>query len=66
MNAVVLLAEARIGAELQAARDRNEVAPNGGDRSKARTPGLAPITLSDLDIPSQRATEFKKLAVAAN
>jgi len=52
---VVLLAEARIGAELQAAQERGEVAPNGGDRSSVRSSDTAPATLSDLGIPRQRA-----------
>jgi len=61
---VVLLAEARIGAELQAAQERGEVARHGGDRSKFQSPEVALPTSSDIGIPAQRAAEFKKLADA--
>ncbi len=61
---VVLLAEARIGAELQAAQERGEVARHGGDRSKFQSPEVALPTSSDIGIPVRRAAEFKKLADA--
>lgn len=63
---VVLLAEARIGAELQAAQARGEVAtkdhgganiPNG-----VRAADTVPATLPDLGIPRQRAADMKALA----
>ena len=61
---VVLLAEARIGAELQAARDRGEVAPNGtnqhgGRVSELRTPS-PPLFLTSVflgnALPSSRSS----------
>jgi hypothetical protein len=61
-NLVVALAEARIGAELKAAQERGEVARHGGDRSKVQGPDLGPPTLSDLGVPKQRASEYRKLA----
>jgi hypothetical protein len=62
---VVLLAEARIGAELKAAQERGEVARPGGDRmSNARTSDNAPLTLEAIGIPRQRASEMKTLADA--
>ncbi len=51
------LAEARIGAELQAAQERGEVARHGGDRSKFQSPEVALPTSSELGIPAQRAAE---------
>lgn len=61
---VVLLAEARIGAELKAAQERGELARHGGDRKsiKPRTSGLDGATLDSLGIPSQRASEMRQLA----
>jgi len=63
---VVLLAEARIGAELKAAQERGEVArPDGSTHHRPKVPALrAPsaATLPDLGIPRQRATEMKRLA----
>lgn len=65
---VVLLAEARIGAELKAAQERGEVAQRGGDRGNQHTGGKVRnsdnATLSDIGIPRQRAAEMKKLAEA--
>lgn len=60
---VVLLAEARIGAEIKAAQARGEVATAGGDRqTNVRNLDNAPATLPDLGIPRQRAAEMKALA----
>jgi hypothetical protein len=65
---VVLLAEARIGAELAAAQERGEVAtrgnPTGANQhtGNARASGLSTPTLSDLGISSQRASEMRRLA----
>ncbi|MBI0432212.1 hypothetical protein, partial [Roseomonas sp. KE0001] len=65
---VVLLAEARIGAELRAAQERGEVAtqnraganiPNG-----VRSSDTVPSTLPEIGIPRQRAFEMKRLAEA--
>lgn len=61
---VVLLAEARIGAELKAAQERGEVARHGGERTKVRDADLAPATLAELGLPKQRAAEMKNLAAA--
>jgi hypothetical protein len=62
---VVLLAEARIGAELKAAQERGEIERRGGDRkTNVRTSDNDPATLSDIGIPRQRAAEMKKLAEA--
>jgi phage N-6-adenine-methyltransferase len=58
---IVLLAEARIGAELKAAQERGEVA-RPGDNPNTRTSGNQPTTLSDLGITSQRASEMRRLA----
>jgi ParB family chromosome partitioning protein len=61
----VLLAEARIGAELKAAQERGEVARRGEQdrfRDNARTSGIIPATLSDLGITTQRASEMRRLA----
>ncbi len=60
---VVLLAEARIGAELKAAQERGEVATQG-DRSNVRAPDISTVTLPEIGIPRQRASEMKKLAEA--
>lgn len=67
---VVLLAEARIGAELKAAQERGEVAARGNPpagnqhQRDVRSPDIAPPTLSEIGIPRQRAAEMKKLAEA--
>ena len=60
---VILLAEARIGAELVAAQERGEIAQAGGDQRSinARASGNGPATLPDIGIPSQRAAEYKVL-----
>ena len=64
---VVLLAEVRIGTELAAAQARGEVAKADGvvnqhSKEGARSAGTLPATLSDLNIPSQRAADMKALA----
>ena len=64
---MVLLAEARIGAELKAAQQRGEVAgPDGAvnqhRREGARGSGTQPATLSEIGVSSQRAAEMKRLA----
>ena len=60
---MVLLAEARIGAELAKAQARGEVERPGGDRkTNVRTSDNDPATLSEIGIPRQRAAEMKKLA----
>jgi phage N-6-adenine-methyltransferase len=60
---VVLLAEARIGAELKAAQERGEVARKNEPVSQyVRTSDILPATLSDLGITRQRAHEMKRLA----
>lgn len=62
---VVLLAEARVGAELQAAQRRGEVERAGGDRlSNVRGSDNAPVSLPEIGIPRQRAAEMKQLAAA--
>lgn len=62
---VVLLAEAKIGAELKAAQERGEVARAGGDRqSNVRAADNGSASLPELGIPRQRAAEMKKLAAA--
>jgi hypothetical protein len=62
---VVLLAEARIGAELKAAQQRGEVATQEAGRPvSVRASDTSPATLPDLGIPRQRASEMKKLAEA--
>jgi phage N-6-adenine-methyltransferase len=58
---IVLLAEARIGAELKAAQERGEVR-NHGQRAVPRTSGNSPVAFSDLGISSQRASEMRRLA----
>lgn len=60
---VVLLAEARIGVELKAAQERGEVATQG-DRSNVRGADILTVTLPEIGIPRQRASEMKKLAEA--
>ncbi|WP_291295850.1 hypothetical protein [Elioraea sp.] len=60
---VVLLAEARIGAELKAAQERGEVATQQAGRPvSVRAADTSPATLPDIGIPRQRAAEMKKLA----
>jgi phage N-6-adenine-methyltransferase len=65
---VVLLAEARIGAELKAAQERGELAgrgnPYGNNQhgGNARAAGISSSTLDSLGIPSQRASEMRQLA----
>ena len=63
---VVLLAEARIGAELKAAQERGEVAKQNQPVSQyvqgADIP--RPATLPELGIPRQRAKDMKDLAAA--
>lgn len=63
---VVLLAEARIGAELKAAQERGEVERAGGDRRSTNVRGSdnGPAKLPEIGIPRQRAAEMKKLAEA--
>lgn len=62
---VVLLAEARIGAELQKAQERGEVASSAGRPKNVRTPDdFQPPTHEQVGIPRQRAAEMKKLAAA--
>ncbi|WP_426960285.1 hypothetical protein [Muricoccus radiodurans] len=59
------LAEARIGAELKSAQERIEVTEHGNP-SLSNTRGSAnrPATPSEMGIPSQHASEFKKLTEA--
>lgn len=59
---VVLLAEARIGRELQAAQERGELQRPGGDRKSinVRDADNDP-TLDDIGITRQRAAEYKAL-----
>jgi hypothetical protein len=60
---VVLLAEARIGAELKAAQERGEVATQESGRPvSARASGTSPATLPEIGISSQRASDMKRLA----
>ncbi len=60
---VTLLAEAKIGSELKAAQDRNELArPNEPVRQYAPASGILKATLPGIGIPRQRAAEYKKLA----
>jgi hypothetical protein len=60
---VVLLAEARIGAELKARQERGEVERPGGDRkTNVRSADNDPATLPDLGIHRQRAADMKRLA----
>jgi ParB family chromosome partitioning protein len=64
---VVLLAEARIGAELDAAQRRGEVARADGSthhrpKEGVRTADALPPTHADLGIPRQRAADMKALA----
>lgn len=60
----LLLAEARIGAELKAAQERGEVATQERKASTVRASDGAPASHADLGIPRQRASEMKKLAAA--
>lgn len=64
---VVLLAEARIGAELVAAQERGEIAARNEPVSQyVQGPNiLRKPTLPDIGIPRQRAAEYKALADAA-
>jgi hypothetical protein len=63
---VVLLAEARIGAELTKAQARGEVAKRNDGVNQhmqgVRAEDTLPATLPDLGIPRQRAAEMKALA----
>jgi phage N-6-adenine-methyltransferase len=63
---VVLLAETRIGAELEAARKRGEIATRAdGTAIRDHVPDgnkVAPATLADLGISRKRAAEAKRLA----
>jgi hypothetical protein len=65
---VVLLAEARIGAELKAAQERGEVAKRGGNRGNQYTGGKVGTAdfgkpgPEDLGIPRWHAAEMKRLA----
>jgi len=64
---VVLLAEARIGAELKAAQERGELARADGGVNQHRREGVRasdtlPTTLDALGIPRQRASEMRQLA----
>jgi hypothetical protein len=59
---VVFLAEARIGAELEKAQARGEVATQERKSSTVRIADGAPTSHSDLGIPRQRAAEMKALA----
>ena len=63
---VVLLAEARIGAELKAAQERGEIATRAdGPAVRDHVQGSDKITtLPEIGIPRQRASEMKKLAEA--
>jgi hypothetical protein len=63
VHLVVLLAEAKIGAELKAAQERGEVAERGANQH-VRTADILPATTSQLGIPRQRAAEMKRLADA--
>ncbi len=60
---VTLLAKAKIGAELQAAQERGEVAERGANQHP-RASGILSTTLPEIGIPSQRAAEYKALADA--
>lgn len=59
--------EARIGAELKAAQERGEVATRERGRpvNVRASDTFAPLTLPDLGITRQRASEMKKLADVA-
>ena len=59
---VVLLAEARIGAELKAAQDRGELATRSRHPGSVGATDTAPITLPELDITRDQAHEMRKLA----
>ena len=62
---VVLLAEARIGAELKAAQERGEVATRDDNLrrgAEVRSSDIGKATLPEIGIPRQRAAEMKKLA----
>jgi hypothetical protein len=61
---VVLLAEARIGAELEAAQKRGDVAQKNEPVTQyVRSADIPPkATLPDLGIPRQRAADMKALA----
>ncbi|NKE47026.1 hypothetical protein HB662_19760 [Roseomonas frigidaquae] len=64
---MVLLAEARIGAELTAAQARGAVATQAehgrGVQASARASGTC-ATLAEIGIPSRRVSEMNKLAQA--
>lgn len=62
----MLLAEARIGAELKAAQERGEIARKHDNQHTVdvQTSDNPKATLSDLNIPRQRAKEMKDLAAA--
>ena len=62
---VVLIAEAKIGAELKAAQDRGQVATQKAGRPiSVRRADTSATTLSKIGITRQRASDFKKLAKA--
>jgi hypothetical protein len=62
---VVLLAEAKIGAELEAAQKRGEVAQHGGDRGNQHSGGKLPDgNLANIGLTPKRAHEARKLAHA--
>lgn len=60
---VVMLAEARIGAELKAAQERGEVA-KAGDNPNVRASDNQKAALPQLGISRQRASEMKRMAEA--
>ncbi len=63
---VTLLAEARIGSELRAAQERGEVTAHGANQHNEDVRGsdILPATFLEIGIPSQRAAEYRALAVA--
>lgn len=63
---VVLLAEARIGAELKAAQERGEVGSQGRRSDIVRASDEVKPTIPEIGIPRQRASEMKKLAEAGD
>jgi hypothetical protein len=59
---VVLLAETRVGAELEVARKRGEVAERGNPDLNVPNGNNRPATLADLGISRKRAAQAKRLA----
>jgi hypothetical protein len=59
---VVALAEARIGAELVAARERDELAGEGRPKKTVGGADSFPARLSDIGLPRDRAARATRLA----